>query len=132
MIQQMAREGALAERVRGVFPTVTYPSHTTIVTGELPAKHGIYFNTPFVPEGQTGRWYWEEHAIQVPTLWDAVREHGGHTAAVSWPVTEGAPIDWFIPEVWDPSPASGRSAPPPSAIRSAQTGYERRQTRDRP
>ena len=42
MIQQMAREGARAERVRGVFPTVTYPSHTTIVTGLDPYQHGVH------------------------------------------------------------------------------------------
>ncbi len=99
-IQMMARQGAHAKRVRGVFPTVTYPSHTTIVTGALPIRHGIYYNTPFEPEGQTGRWYWEESAIQVPTLWDALRQAGLKTAALSWPVTVGAPIDFNIPEVW--------------------------------
>ena len=31
-IQKMAREGAHAERVRVVFPSVTYPAHTTMVT----------------------------------------------------------------------------------------------------
>ena len=40
----MAREGAHANGVRGVFPSVTYPSHTTLVTGARPANHGILFN----------------------------------------------------------------------------------------
>ena len=65
-----------ADGVRGVFPTVTYPSHTTLITGAMPARHGIYYNSPFEPGGQTGRWYWEADAIRVPTLWDAVREAG--------------------------------------------------------
>lgn len=99
-LQEMAREGAHAEGVRGVFPTVTYPSHTTMITGALPARHGVHYNTPFEPEGQTGRWYWEEEAIRVPTLWDAVREAGGRTASFSWPVSVGAPVDRLVPEIW--------------------------------
>ncbi len=116
-IQQMAREGAHAKRVRGVFPTVTYPSHTTIVTGALPIRHGIYYNEPFEPEGQTGRWYWEESSIRVPTLWDAVHQAGLESAALSWPVTVGAPIDHNVPEVW----SLNRDATPLQEMRSKST-----------
>jgi len=110
-IQQMARDGAAAEGVRGVFPSVTYPSHTTIVTGALPARHGIFYNQPFDPAGQTGAWYWYEESIQAETLWDALRAGGKTTAAVSWPVTVGAPIDHFVPEVWSLDPAADRLEP---------------------
>lgn len=99
-IQQMAREGVQARGVRGVFPTFTYPSHTTLVTGALPARHGIYYNSPFEPAGQTGRWYWEESAIEVPTLWDAVTASGRASASILWPVTVGALIEYNIPEFW--------------------------------
>ena len=99
-IQALAQNGVYADGVRGVFPTVTYPSHTTILTGALPAKHGIYYNTPFEPEGQTGNWYWEESLIKVATLWDACKQKGLKTANVHWPVSVGAPIDYNIPEVW--------------------------------
>ena len=100
MIQQMAREGAYATAVRGVFPSETYPSHTTIVTGAFPSRHGIYYNTPFEPKGQSGRYHWYESAIRVPTLWDAVRKAGMKSASIGWPVSVDAPIDWNIPEVW--------------------------------
>lgn len=100
MLQQMRREGAWAEAVRSVFPSVTYPAHTTIITGVQPAEHGIFYNSPFEPTGQTGRWYWEEASIQVPTLWDAARVAGLRTASVFWPVSVGAPIDWNLPEIW--------------------------------
>ncbi len=104
-LQQLAWEGAYAEGVRSVFPTVTYPAHTTIVTGALPARHGIYFDRPFEPSGQTGRWYWEAAAIRVPTLWDALRAAGRTSAAVSWPVTVGATIEWNVPDIWPLDPA---------------------------
>lgn len=100
MIQQMRREGTHARGARGVYPSVTYPTHTTILTGARPTEHGIYYNSPFEPEGQTGRWYWEADAIRVPTLWDAVREAGLTSANLSWPVSVGAPVDWNLPEIW--------------------------------
>ena len=100
MLQQLMEEGAHAEQVEGVFPTVTYPSHTTMVTGVRPDRHGIFYNSPFEPEGQTGRWYWEASAITARTLWDAARDAGVISASLSWPVTVGAPVDFLVPEVW--------------------------------
>ncbi len=111
VLQQLAASGSVAHAVRPVFPSVTYPNHTTMITGALPVHHGIPYNTPFEPGGQTGRWYWEADAIRVPTLWDAVRGSGGTTASVSWPVSVGAPIDYNVPEVWPLDPAVDRLTP---------------------
>ncbi|MFT6873253.1 MAG: putative AlkP superfamily phosphohydrolase/phosphomutase [Roseivirga sp.] len=99
-IKWMAKHGAKAEGVRGVFPSVTYPSHTTIITGAKPNKHGVYYNSPFEPKGQTGAWYWFEKEIKVPTLWDAVRDKGLKSASFIWPVSVDAPIDYNVPEFW--------------------------------
>lgn len=100
MLQQMQREGAWAGVVESVFPSVTYPAHTTILTGLPPAEHGIFYNSPFESEGQSGRWYWEESSITAPTLWDAAQATGLKTASVFWPVSVGAPVDWNVPEIW--------------------------------
>lgn len=97
-VRQGMKMGAYAQGVRGSFPTVTYPSHTTIVTGVLPAKHGIYYNTPVEPLGISGKWFWYYKDIKVPTLWTAAKDAGVTTAGVSWPVTVGAPIDYNLPE----------------------------------
>jgi predicted AlkP superfamily pyrophosphatase or phosphodiesterase len=105
-LQQMKTEGAYANGVRGVMPTVTYPSHTTIVSGVMPIKHGIFYNTPFEPAGQTGRWYWEYDSIKVPTIWTAAKAKGLTTACISWPVTVHAPITYSVPEVWKLKPGS--------------------------
>lgn len=107
VLHELARRGAIALRVRSVFPALTYPAHATLVTGALPARHGIVDNEPFEPLGRSGRWIWESSAFRVRTLWDAVRAQGGTTAAISWPVTVGAAIDWNVPDVWLPeNPAS--------------------------
>lgn len=99
-LQQLSFEGVRADGVRTVFPALTYPAHTTLVTGALPARHGIVSNRPFLQERRTEAWIWEAARIRVPTLWDAVRAAGGTTASVGWPVTVGAPIDWNVPDVW--------------------------------
>ncbi|WP_276168232.1 alkaline phosphatase family protein [Zobellia alginiliquefaciens] len=99
-LKKMVREGAAAMGVRGVFPSVTYPSHTTIITGAYPAEHGVFYNSPFEEGGQTGRWYWESSLIQTETLWHAVKSAGKTSASFIWPVSVGAPIDYNIPEYW--------------------------------
>lgn len=98
-IQQLYREGAHATAVRSVFPALTYPGHTTLVTGALPARHGICNNRELVPVADPP-WLKDASLIRVPTLWDAVRAKGGKTAAVLWPLTKGAPIDWCLPDIW--------------------------------
>ncbi|NJK93845.1 MAG: alkaline phosphatase family protein [Bacteroidales bacterium] len=101
-IREMVSNGCYALGVRGIFPSVTYPSHTTIITGAYPSAHNIFYNTPFEPEGQTERWYWHTEMIKVPTLWHAVRNAGLTSSSFLWPVSVGAPIDFNIPEIWDP------------------------------
>ena len=57
-MRKIMAEGTHADGVTGVLPTVTYPSHTTMITGVWPEKHGIYGNTTFDPERKNqGGWY---------------------------------------------------------------------------
>jgi predicted AlkP superfamily pyrophosphatase or phosphodiesterase len=100
-LRRIMKEGSYADGVVGVVPTVTYPSHTTLVTGVWPAKHGILGNTTFDPLQKNSQgWYWYSEDIRVPTLWDAAAGAGRTTASVQWPVTVGAHITWNIPEFW--------------------------------
>jgi predicted AlkP superfamily pyrophosphatase or phosphodiesterase len=99
---RLKKQGSFAEGVEGVYPSVTYPSHTTIVTGRLPAEHGIYTNLSSREAGKNARdWFWFASSIKVPALWDEARRNHLTTASVFWPVTAGAPINWNIPEIWD-------------------------------
>ena len=100
-LQRFMKEGAYAEGVTGVVPTVTYPSHTTLVTGVWPATHGIWANTTFDPLQKNYQgWYWYSEDIRVATLWDVAAQAGRTTASIQWPVTVGAKITWNIPEFW--------------------------------
>jgi predicted AlkP superfamily pyrophosphatase or phosphodiesterase len=94
-ILEMARSGVRAEGVVGVLPTVTYPSHATLVTGAFPAKHGV-LNNERPSDGAP--WHFDRADIRVPTLWDAARRKGLTVAIVTWPSSYGADVDYRIPE----------------------------------
>lgn len=106
----MKQSGAHAEGMEGVYPTVTYPQHTTMVTGLRPAAHGIVQNRIFEAptEPQTRYWYWYAKALKSETLWTVAKKAGLTTAAVGWPVTVDAEIDYNVPEIYEPgeSPAT--------------------------
>jgi hypothetical protein len=100
-LRRFLKDGTYSTGVHGVVPTVTYPSHTTMLTGVSPAKHGIYANTTFDPlQKNYGGWYWYAEDIKVPTLWDAAA--GAHltTVNVRWPVSVSARITWNLPQYW--------------------------------
>src|SRR5215831_74135 len=104
-LTMMKQGGAYADGMEGVYPTVTYPQHTTMVTGLRPAAHGIVQNRIFEApsEPQTHHWYWYSKALKAETLWTVAKKAGLTTAAVGWPVTVGAEIDYNVPEIYDPS-----------------------------
>ena len=101
-LRRFLSEGTYADGVRGVLPTVTYPSHTTLITGASPARHGIFSNTTFDPlQVNFGGWYWFASDIKVPTLWQAASTAGLTVANVHWPVSVGAKgITWNLPQIW--------------------------------
>lgn len=101
-LRSFIAKGSYAKGVVGVVPTVTYPSHTTLLTGVAPAVHGIVSNTLFDPLGANrDGWYWYVEDIRVPTLWQAAAQEKLTTASVNWPVTvRDKHIQYLIPEYW--------------------------------
>ncbi|WLR57209.1 ectonucleotide pyrophosphatase/phosphodiesterase [Mesobacillus subterraneus] len=87
-------------QVETIYPSVTYPCHATIVTGNFPNRHGIVNNT-FVQPGKTSPdWYWHRRHIKGTTLFDEGKKAGMRTAALLWPVTAKADIDYNMPEIF--------------------------------
>lgn len=89
-LRRLMKEGASADGVVGEVPTITWPEHTTILTGVPPYVHGI-----------TANQMWDYSLIKVKTLWDDLRSAGRTTAGITWPVTVNAPITWNLPEAFD-------------------------------
>jgi hypothetical protein len=92
-LRKLMREGQYSRGVIGVVPTVTWPSHTTILTAVDPVVHGILSN--WRPPGDR---YLDYAQIKSPNLIGAAHKAGVTIAAITWPVTVGAPVDWNLPE----------------------------------
>jgi predicted AlkP superfamily pyrophosphatase or phosphodiesterase len=100
-LRRFVAEGAASDGALSVFPSVTYPAHTSIATGAWPAQHGIVSNRIFDPLEQSNEaWFWYAEEMKVKPLWQVAYEAGYQTALVSWPVTVGAQATWLWPEYW--------------------------------
>jgi predicted AlkP superfamily pyrophosphatase or phosphodiesterase len=89
-LRELIENGVWAKASRTVFPSVTHPSHATLITGVSPRKHGVVGNQ--ITNRETGVSHHpttqtREEAIHTQTLFDAVRKAGMSTAAFCWPET---------------------------------------------
>jgi len=100
-LSKLIKNGAYSTNLKSVYPTLTYVVHSTMVTGVYPDKHGIYHNNPFQPfiKEKEQNWFWFKKDIKVPTIYDALKEHGMKSAGILWPVTGKASINYNIPEI---------------------------------
>lgn len=89
-------------------PSVTWPNHTTLMTGVHPEKHGVIYNglperhgegkpITVTPEKT------QQELVRVPFLFDFLKEKGISSAAINWPCTAGSAslVDNF-PDVPNP------------------------------
>ncbi len=106
-LRELARNGARAEGMVCSFPTVTWPNHTTLVTGTTPARHGVIGNNyldrastapvPFIPDPLFDK----DQIVKVPTIYDAAHQKGLVTAGIVWPATRNArTLDWTVPDMF--------------------------------
>ncbi|NUM41217.1 MAG: alkaline phosphatase family protein [Leptospiraceae bacterium] len=87
--------------VTSVYPTMTYPAHTSMITGVDPEVHGIRSNTPFDPYNKNlGGWMWYHEEIKAKTIFNFIKESQKKSASVYWPVSAGAEIYYNIPQYW--------------------------------
>lgn len=107
-LRRLMSEGTVAEELISIFPSLTYPAHVSLVTGTGPDRHGVLNNEMFSPDSEApAPWFFEARLIRDQTLWNAFRRAGASIGAVGWPVTVGAPIDWNLPELWEPGDFEG-------------------------
>ena len=90
----LMRSGSYATSMQPVNPTVTWPNHTSMVTGVAPAKHGLIANgqitgqrTGSVP---TVEFHADKTLVRVPTVYDRAHEAGLTTAEMDWVAVEHA------------------------------------------
>lgn len=100
-LASLIKNGSWSNKLKSVYPSLTYVVHSTIVTGCLPDRHGVYHNNPLQPfvDEKDQDWHWYRSYIKAPTIYDIARENGMDTASIMWPVTAKAGIRYNLPEV---------------------------------
>ena len=71
-LQRLIREGSSSMTARTIMPSTTLPSHTSMLTGEPPDEHGVFWNNV-----QTA----ERDHVGVSTVFGVARKAGYRTAA---------------------------------------------------
>jgi predicted AlkP superfamily pyrophosphatase or phosphodiesterase len=92
-IRSLAENGVWSQKFVPSTPTVTWPNHTTLVTGVYPEKHGVLTNGRYVDtrfgilrDSNVDR----DVLTSYPSIYDVAYKAGLVTAAVNWPVTRNA------------------------------------------
>jgi predicted AlkP superfamily pyrophosphatase or phosphodiesterase len=106
-ISRLAERGVRAEGLIPIFPSKTFPNHYSIITGLIPAKHGITSNNMIDPEIE-GRFTLGNREIQQDPrwwggepLWVTVERQGLIAATMFWPGSD-VEIAGDRPTYWKP------------------------------
>ncbi|MFG0295186.1 MAG: alkaline phosphatase family protein [Maioricimonas sp. JB045] len=105
-IRKLAADGVRADGMVCSFPTVTWPNHTTLVTGTEPGRHGVIGNNyldrrsgekiPLIPDPLFDK----EQIVRTPTVYDVAHRAGLVTAGIIWPASRNArTLDWTVPDM---------------------------------
>lgn len=103
----LARQGALSQGLISSFPSLTFPNHITLVSGQTPDHHGIVNNTMIDPainerfslgarEAVENPFWWQESR----PIWVTLRQQGKIASTLFWPGSETEiqgtrPHDWL-------------------------------------
>src|ERR1051325_4358977 len=106
-LRKLAAEGATGGGMPVSNPSITWPNHSTLITGVRSAKHSVFFNGVLVRGGPgvpvtIDPKRDKADLIAVPTIFDVAHAAGMRTAGINWPCTRNAPnLDDNFPDVPD-------------------------------
>ncbi|MEO5802914.1 MAG: ectonucleotide pyrophosphatase/phosphodiesterase, partial [Verrucomicrobiota bacterium] len=103
-LRKLAAEGVVAKGMKVSNPSVTWPNHTTLITGVSPAKHSVLYNGLMLPDKNGALQRDPERSqtelVAVPTVYDFLHKKGFSTAGINWPCTkDAAALDYTFPDV---------------------------------
>jgi predicted AlkP superfamily pyrophosphatase or phosphodiesterase len=96
-LRRLAERGVVASRMQCVYPSTTWPTHVSLVTGVKPERHGVAANhilnrTTGETEDLTGDPIYDAaKLLRVPTIYDRAHAAGRRCAAIDWPATRNSP-----------------------------------------
>ncbi|HEV8615102.1 MAG TPA: ectonucleotide pyrophosphatase/phosphodiesterase [Methylomirabilota bacterium] len=103
-LRRLADRGVVCAAMEAVFPTTTWPTHVSLVTGVSPRAHGVVANHVLnrrtrSPEDVTGDPVYDAgDLLRAATVYDLAHGAGVRTAAIDWPATRhAAGLDFNLP-----------------------------------
>jgi len=105
-LYRLAQQGAQAQGLISAFPSLTFPNHLTLVTGQTPDHHGIVNNT--MTDAATSQRFslGSREAVENPfwwqearPIWVSLRQQGKIASTLFWPGSE-ATIQGLTPNDW--------------------------------
>lgn len=103
-LRALQANGASAEAMQPINPTVTWPNHTALITGVNAAEHRVMANglITFPSDGSTPQvkpWTPKDELVHARTLYDALADKGMSTGQVDWVAIYGAKhVRWAFAE----------------------------------
>lgn len=107
-LRRLQQEGAYAQAMQPINPTVTWPNHTTLITGVNASTHHVMANglITFPADGgapEVKPWTPKDELVHARTLYDALAEKGMSTGQVDWVAIYAAEhVQWAFAEQPDP------------------------------
>ena len=103
-LRMLQAHGAYADAMRPINPSVTWPNHTTLITGVNAGEHHVMANglISFPADGsaiEVKPWVPKDELVHARTLYDALADKGMSTGQVDWVAIYGAKhVQWSFAE----------------------------------
>lgn len=107
-LDEFIRGGVQSEGIIPPFPSKTFPSHISLVTGKHPEEHGILSNKMYDPVfdeyyyiGQNSKPVLEEKWYEAEPIWVTAEKQNKRAMTMFWPASEAEimgirPTEYFI------------------------------------
>lgn len=113
-LRKMEAEGAHADAMQPINPTITWPNHTTLITGVPAGMHHVMANGLITLPTDGSKpvvrpWVNKDRLVNAQTLYDALAAKGMSTGQVDWVAIYGArDVRWQLAEKPDPDGSIAR------------------------
>ncbi|RUL71894.1 alkaline phosphatase family protein [Dyella choica] len=103
-LRKLMQEGAYAKAMQPINPAVTWPNHTSLISGVDAGTHHVMANglITFPPDGsrpEVKPWTPKDQLVHARTLYDALTEKGMSTGQVDWVAIYGTKhVQWSFAE----------------------------------
>jgi predicted AlkP superfamily pyrophosphatase or phosphodiesterase len=105
-LRVLEANGAHADGMKPINPTITWPNHTTLITGVNASEHHVMANGFITSSNgstlEVDPWVPKDELVHARTLYDAAAEQGMSTGQVDWvAISDAKHVRWAFAEVPD-------------------------------